>query len=203
MTWPMVAAFALALLVNAGMPGPSIAALVSRVITNGVRDVLPFLAAMWFGEVVWMTLAVTGLSSIAEALGSGFTVIRFAGAGYLLFLAWKMWRAPVERATEVSLPRTQPMRMFTAGLMVTFGNPKIMVFYLALLPTLIPIADVTVGVWAQIAVTMVIVLVTIDLAWSLLASRARRLLSSHRARRTANRASASAMAGAAILVATK
>ena len=52
MTLPMLAAFALALLINAGTPGPSIAALVSRVMTNGIRDVLPFLAALWFGEVV-------------------------------------------------------------------------------------------------------------------------------------------------------
>jgi len=199
----MIVAFALALLVNAGSPGPSIAALVSRVITNGFRDVLPFLAAMWFGEIVWMTFAVTGLTSIAQSLGTGFTVIRFAGAGYLLYLAWKMWKAPVEWQSDSEIPRSSPFRMFGAGLMVTFGNPKIMVFYLALLPTLIPMERMSVSVWAQLAGTMLVVLVAIDLSWSLLATRARKLLTSYRARRTANKISATAMAGAAVLVATK
>ena len=49
--------FALALIVAAGSPGPSIAALVARVLTNGFRDVLPFLAAMWIGEALWLTCA--------------------------------------------------------------------------------------------------------------------------------------------------
>ena len=203
MTWPTLAAFSLALLVSAGSPGPSIAALVSRVITNGFRDVAPFLAAMWIGEIVWMTFAVTGLSSIAQSLGTGFTVLRFAGAGYLLYLAWKMWRAPVDWQTSGEIPKSNPFKMFGAGLMVTFGNPKIMVFYLALLPTLIPLERMSVAVWAQLALTMLIVLVAIDLGWSLLATRARKLLTSLRARRTANRVSAAAMAGAAVLVATK
>ena len=52
--------FAGALLVAAGSPGPSIAALVARVLSGGLRDVLPFLLAMWIGEAVWLTLAVFG-----------------------------------------------------------------------------------------------------------------------------------------------
>ena len=52
--------FALALTLNAGSPGPSIAALVARVISNGWRDVMPFLSAMWIGEVLWLTLAMPG-----------------------------------------------------------------------------------------------------------------------------------------------
>ena len=49
-----LAIFAGALIVAAGSPGPSIAALVARVIARGVRDVLPFLAAMWVGEAAWL-----------------------------------------------------------------------------------------------------------------------------------------------------
>lgn len=60
MTLSALAVFAFALLVTAGTPGPSVAALVARVLTNGVRDVLPFLAAMWLGEAMWLTLAVAG-----------------------------------------------------------------------------------------------------------------------------------------------
>lgn len=88
--------FALALIIAAGTPGPSVAALVARVLTNGFRDVLPFLAAMWLGEALWLTCAVAGLAVIARSFGLVFIVLKFAGVAYLLFLAWKMWRAPAD-----------------------------------------------------------------------------------------------------------
>jgi threonine/homoserine/homoserine lactone efflux protein len=195
--------FAGALFVAAGSPGPSIAALVSRVLTRGLRDVLPFLAAMWVGEVLWLTVAVAGLAAIAETFHLMFVVIKWAGIAYLLYLAWKMWTASetVDPAT-VSADRS-PVRMFLAGLAVTLGNPKIMVFYLALLPSIVNLRAITVLGWAELALTLLVVLVCIDLAWSLLAIQARRVLRSPRAVRRANRASATLMTGAAVAIATR
>jgi threonine/homoserine/homoserine lactone efflux protein len=195
--------FALALIVAAGSPGPSVAALVARVLTNGFRDVLPFLAAMWLGEAMWLTCAVAGLAVLAHAFATVFLVLKFAGVAYLLFLAWKMWFAPGD-VQEGSLPGTQsPWRMFTAGLMVTLGNPKIMVFYLALLPTIIDLSRVGTVAWFELVLTMLIVLMSVDLGWALLAVRARTLLKSRRAVKIANRASATAMAGAAAAIASR
>ena len=65
-------AFAVALIVTAGSPGPSVAALVARVLTNGIRDVLPFLAAMWLGEALWLTAAVGGLTVLAQTFALAF-----------------------------------------------------------------------------------------------------------------------------------
>ncbi len=65
-----LAIFALALALGAGSPGPSVAALVSRVLTRGLRDVLPFLAALWLGEVVWLTLVVAGCPPSRRASAS-------------------------------------------------------------------------------------------------------------------------------------
>lgn len=203
MTLSALAVFALALLVAAGSPGPSIAALVARVLTNGVREVLPFLAAMWLGEMLWLTAAVTGLAMVAETFHHLFLALKVAGIVYLLWLAWTMWTAPAILRGE-ALPNGQrPWRMFIAGLLVTLGNPKIMVFYLALLPTLIDLHQVGPTAWAQLVATAVLVLAGIDLTWALLAARARRLLRSPRAVRLANRTSASAMAGAALAIAAK
>jgi len=195
--------FALALIVAAGTPGPSIAALVARVLSNGFRDVLPFLAAMWLGEAVWLTCAVAGLAVLAHTFGMVFIALKFIGVAYLLFLAWKMWFAPadVEKGT---LPRGQsPWRMFAAGLMVTLGNPKIMVFYLALLPAIIDVSRVGTVAWLELTLTMLAVLMAVDFGWALLAARARKLLTSRRAVRIANRTSATMMAGAAAAIATR
>nr|WP_175799614.1 LysE family translocator [Burkholderia anthina] len=203
MTLSALAVFAIALLVIACTPGPSVAALVARVLTNGMRDVLPFLAAMWIGEALWLTLAVAGLSAFARTFETGLLVLKLLGVVYLLFLAWKMWTAPTDtRADE--LPHGQsPWRMFVAGTLVTLGNPKIMLFYLALLPTIVDLTHVGVLAWAELVGTMLGILILTDCFWSLLAVRARAFLTSARAKRIANRTSATAMAGAAVAIATR
>jgi threonine/homoserine/homoserine lactone efflux protein len=195
--------FALALIIAAGTPGPSIAALVARVLTNGFRDVLPFLAAMWLGEALWLTCAVAGLAVIARSFGMMFIALKFIGVAYLLFLAWKMWRAPADVEGR-DLPSGQsPWRMFVAGLLVTLGNPKIMMFYLALLPTIIDLSRIGTVAWFELTLTMLIVLMAVDFGWALLATRARKLLSTRRAVRITNRASATVMAGVAAAIATR
>ncbi|MBO6724396.1 MAG: LysE family translocator [Rhizobiaceae bacterium] len=195
--------FAGALVVSAGSPGPSIAALVARVLTRGVRDVLPFLAAMWVGEAIWLSLAIFGLAVVAQSFHLAFVVIKWAGVAYLLWLAWKMWTAPVAEE-GAALPKSDsPIKLFLAGMAVTLGNPKIMVFYLALLPTIVDLGSVTVLGWAELTATMAVVLVAVDLGWAFAAAQARRLLKSPRATRIANRVSATAMAGAAGAIATR
>lgn len=195
--------FALALVVAAGSPGPSIAALIARVMTSGLRDVLPFLAAMWLGEALWLGCAVAGLVALAHTFAAVFVALKIAGVAYLLYLAWKMWRAPAD-VRESQLPtQRSPWRMFGAGLAVTLCNPKIMVFYLALLPTLVDLSHVGTLAWLELTLTMLVVLSAVDLGWALAAARARKLLTSRRAVRIANRASATMMADAAAAIATR
>jgi threonine/homoserine/homoserine lactone efflux protein len=195
--------FAGALLVAAGSPGPSIAALVARVISRGYRSVLPFLAAMWIGEAIWLCLAASGASFIAQSFHTFFVILKYCGVAYLLYLAWKMWTAPAV-VREGDLPsEDSPWRLFLTGMAITLGNPKIMVFYLALLPSLIDLSGVTVLGIAELVGVMMLVLIAVDLAWVVAAAQARRWLKSSRAMRIANRVSATAMGGAAIAIATK
>lgn len=190
------------LLVTAGSPGPSIAALIARVLTSGWRAVLPFLAAMWIGEAIWLTLAVWGLAALATTFHTAFLVLKWAGVAYLLWLAWGLWHR--EPGAEGAMPeRGSALGLFGAGLAVTLGNPKIAVFYLALLPTIVDLGAATLGGWLALTATMLVVLVVIDLAWVALAARARILLRTPAAVRAANRCSAGMMAGAATLIATR
>jgi threonine/homoserine/homoserine lactone efflux protein len=203
MTATALIGFAFALVVAAGSPGPSIVALVARVLTGGLREVLPFLAAMWIGEAMWLTIAVAGLAFVAQAFALLFLIIKFAGIGYLLWLAWKMWTAGAEIAGD-RLPEAQkPWRMFLAGMAITLGNPKIMVFYLAVVPSLLDLKHLTLAAWVELTLTMLTVLIAIDLGWAMAAARARRLFKRRRAARVANRASATLMIGAAAVIATE
>ncbi len=203
MTVASLAIFAAALFVAAGSPGPSIAALVARVISKGFRDVFPFLAAMWIGEGIWLSFAVFGLAVVAQTFHLAFVVVKWIGVAYLAWLAWKMWTAPVD-AKEGEMPKEDsPAKLFLAGMAVTLGNPKIMMFYLALLPTIIDLASVTLVGWLELTATMAVVLVAIDIGWVIAAAQARKLLKSRRAMKIANRVGAGTMAGAAAAIAAR
>ncbi|MCW1932536.1 LysE family translocator [Pararhodobacter zhoushanensis] len=198
-----ISVFALALMVAAGTPGPSIGALVSRVLARGWRDVLPFVAAMWLGEVAWLLAALAGLTTLAQSFHLAFVVLKWAGVAYLVWMAVQMWRAPGQ-AGEGALPRRgSAWSMFGAGLAVTLGNPKIMVFYLALLPTLVDLRATGWGEAAVLAGVTLVTLAVVDLGWIALAQRARALLRTPRAVRLTNRASALVMGGAAAAIAAK
>ncbi|OSQ30178.1 LysE family translocator [Thalassospira sp. MCCC 1A03138] len=195
--------FAGALLVASGSPGPSVAALVARVLARGYRDILPFLAALWIGELIWLSFAVLGLSAIANSFHLLFTIIKYVGVVYLLYLAWKMWHGPVDVDAETIPDTKSGVRMFIAGMTVTMGNPKIMLFYMALVPTVIDLASVSLFGWFELSVALMVVLVAVDLTWVFMASRLRHLIRSRRAMKIANRTSATVMAGAAVAIASR
>jgi threonine/homoserine/homoserine lactone efflux protein len=203
MTLSALLIFAGALVISAGSPGPSIAALVARVIARGTRGVVPFISAMWIGEALWLACAIFGLAVIAQTFSWAFVIIKYCGIAYLVFLAWKMWHAPV-KVEEHDLPNdSSSLRLFLTGLAITLGNPKIMVFYLALLPTILDLSHVTVAGWAELTTTMLIVLAAVDLSYVAAAHKARAFIRSVKAMRAANRTSAVAMGGAAVMMATR
>ena len=203
MTLSALIIFFVAEFVFAVTPGQSVAALVARVINRGWRSVLPFLAAMWIGEIIWLTCAVAGLSHIAQTFHEAFVGLKYLGVAYLFYLAYRMWTARTEEK-EAVLPKSErPTRLFLAGLAVTLGNPKLMVFYIAFLPSIIDLAMVTPFIWLELTLTLGLALIAGDFIWVLLASQARRWLKSPRAVKLANRVSATVMGGAATAIAAE
>lgn len=198
-------AFAGILVVAAGTPGPNVGALVARVISRGHKGVFPFMFGLWLGDAVWLSLAVWGLSALASTFHTAFLVLKYAGVAYLCYLAWKMWFAPVDTdVDESAIPNQgEGRKLFFSALAVTLGNPKIMVFYIAILPTIIDINKVSMLGWVELLAVMFAVLAAVDSAWVFLAAQARRFLRSPRMMRVANRTSAGMMAGAAVAIATR
>lgn len=199
-----LAIYAAALFLAAASPGPGIAAIVARVLGRGPGGALAFTAGVAIGDVVWLTFAVAGLAVLAQTFHGIFIAVKWAGITYLLYLAWQMWTAPaVERAIEANTAPERPAALFLGGLAVTMGNPKVMVFYLALLPTLVDLAHLSwLGYFELVAATLAI-LGVVFASYVMLAVRARRLFTSARAMRSINRASACAMVGAATWVAVR
>jgi threonine/homoserine/homoserine lactone efflux protein len=193
-----------ALLVGAASPGPGVVALVARVIAGGLAGVSPFVAGLILGDLLWLAAAVLGLAVVAHAFHEAFVIIKFAGAAYLLYLAYRMWTAPAT-APVVAGParRDRHSGLFLAGLSVTLGNPKVAGFYLALLPNLIDLGHVDLLGYAEMAAICVTVLTVVFGGYALAAARARALFGNPRAVRLFNRTGGTLMAGAAIAAASK
>jgi threonine/homoserine/homoserine lactone efflux protein len=193
-----------ALLVAAVSPGPGIVALVARVIGGGLAGIVPFVAGLILGDLIWLAAAVLGLAVVAHTFHELFVAIKFAGAAYLLYLAYRMWTAPAQ-AMDIAEPsnRDRSASLFLAGLSVSLGNPKVIGFYLALLPNLIDLRHVDLFGYAELAGLCVAVLTVVLGAYALAAARARALFTSRRAVKLFNRTGGTLMAGAAIAVASK
>jgi threonine/homoserine/homoserine lactone efflux protein len=133
-----------------------------------------------------------------------FLVVKYLGVAYLVYLAFRLWTAPAEgHATKAAKTPDGRGRLFLAGLALTLGNPKVMVFFLAILPTVVDLERLTPVAALEIGALIVIILSVVLAAYGSLADRARRLIASPRAVRILNRVCGGALVGAAAAVAAR
>ncbi|MGO4171187.1 LysE family translocator [Bosea sp. TAF32] len=184
-------------------PGPAIAALVARSLSTGFRRSLPFLAGIVAGDLVWFTLSALGLSVLMQSFHGVFVAIKYAGCAYLIYLAFKAWTAPAEPPKPSPAARGEGIRLFLGGIALTLGNPKVMIFFLSILPLVIDLNALTPLAYLEVMALIAPILGGTMLAYAYAADRARRLVASPRAMRWINRTTGGVMAGAAAAIATR
>jgi threonine/homoserine/homoserine lactone efflux protein len=180
----VLAAAYLAVLV---LPGPGVTALVARVLARGTHDAPAYIAGFVCGSLVWFSIAATGLAVLASDFATVFVAIRYAGAAYLLYLAWKLWTAPPRPLGAAEASPDGPGRLFLTGLAINLGNPKVIVFFLALLPTVVDLGALTPLGFAELAAIIAFICSGVLAVYAMAAARARPVLTSTRAVRLVNR----------------
>jgi threonine/homoserine/homoserine lactone efflux protein len=185
-----------------GDTGPGVAAIIARSLAQGTRGSVAFIAGFLVGDLIWFIVAATGLAALAQTAQTAFLLVKYAGVAYLLYLAYRMWRTKPQLGNDNAevLSSESRSRLFLGSLALTLGNPKTMVFFLALLPTVIQLERLDLADFVEIIAAMSIVLPLVLGGYTLLAARARRFFASERAVRRINRVSGAAMAGAAVAV---
>lgn len=155
-------AFALIALGMVLTPGPNMVYLISRSISQGAVAGLISLGGVALGFVFYMLAAVFGITALVMAVPFAYDVLRFAGAAYLLWLAWQAVRPGGHSPFQVrQLPKDGPRKLFLMGLFTNLLNPKAAVLYMSLLPQFIdPAANVltqalTLG-FMQIAISITV-----------------------------------------------
>lgn len=147
-------------------PGPNMMYLASRSVVQGRAAGFVSLAGVATGFVVWLLLAAFGITALAMAVPLAYDALRFAGAAYLLWLAWQAVRPGARSAFEVrELPHDSPRRLFTMGMMTNLLNPKAAALYLSLLPQFVVPARGSVFLQSvQLGVVQIMVSLTVNSA---------------------------------------
>jgi len=199
-----LAFFALVYFIFVITPGPGVAAMIARGLGTGTKGAWPYAAGFMLGDMTWFTIAAAGLGTLATQFAVAFMVVKYAGCLYLVYLACKIWTAPphVENIHAAHVA-TAPWPSFIGALTLCLGNPKVIVFFISVMPLVVDVTHVT--LWSYLAMLGVMVpfapLLTFTTLY--LAKRARMVFQSAQALKRINRGSATLMAGAAAVIALK
>lgn len=132
---PAILAFALICLGMVVTPGPNMIYLVSRSICQGPAAGLVSLGGVALGFVFYMLMSALGITVLIMAVPFAYDVLKFAGAAYLLWMAWQALKPGGRSPFQVrDLPKDSPRKLFAMGLVTNLLNPKAAVLYLSLLP---------------------------------------------------------------------
>ncbi|MBL8523264.1 MAG: LysE family translocator [Betaproteobacteria bacterium] len=135
---PDLLLFSGAALIMVLTPGPNMIYLISRSICQGRRAGVISLFGVIAGFLVHMFAAAVGLTALFLAVPMAYELLKWAGAAYLMWLAWQAVRPGARSPFEArDLPHDPPRRLFLMGFLTNLLNPKVAMFYLAVMPQFI------------------------------------------------------------------
>jgi threonine/homoserine/homoserine lactone efflux protein len=183
-------AFAAASAIMLAIPGPTILLVVSYALGHGRKTALATVTGVALGDFTAMTASLFGLGAVLAASATLFTVLKWIGGAYLIWLGIKLWRAPVmfePMADNDNLPEKKSIRVFLHAYVVTALNPKSIVFFVAFVPQFLNPALPFFGQMLIMEATF-LVLATINAStYALAANAARGLIRKASIQRAVNR----------------
>lgn len=181
MSLELYAAYVLACAVIALVPGPTVTVIVANSLAHGARAGLLNVAGTQLGLALMMAILVVGLSSVIAAMAWLFEWLRWAGAAYLVYLGWKLLRAPdaLHEIKTISLPRGG---FVLQGFLVLMANPKALLWFGAFIPQFVDPGGDYVGQIVLLGLTAMAVALVSDGAYAVVTGRAGAFLSKSRVR---------------------
>jgi len=172
--------FGLASLALAVVPGPAVLYIVAQSVQGGRRAGVVSSLGVSTGGMFHVAAAVIGLSAVLSASATAFTAVKLAGAAYLVYLGIRTLLSPDDRIAGRSAEPTL-WRTYRQGVVVNVLNPKTALFFLAFLPQFVDPDGSTRGQLAVLGLVFVVIALTTDLLWALVAGTAGAVLRRSRA----------------------
>ncbi len=186
------------------IPGPTILLVVSYALSHGRRTALATVAGVAAGDLLAMTLSLAGVGALLAASATAFTVLKWIGAAYLIWLGVKLWRAPAVplAAAADEPPAVPPARsMGLHAFAVTALNPKSIAFFVAFLPQFISPDHPPVPQMVIMGGTFLVLAIANAAAYGLLAGSLRAQIRRPATMRLVNRVGGTALIGAGVATA--
>ena len=174
-------AFVLAALALALVPGPTVTVIIANSLKHGTHAGLMNVLGTQLGVLIWLGIAALGLGAALALMGVWFVALRYAGAAYLVWLAYKLFmsKGDLAAATNRALPRGS---FFLQGFVVIMSNPKMLVLFGALIPPFIPAGADVVRMTLILGGTFMVIAMIGDTIYAIAAGRAGAWLSQKRIR---------------------
>jgi threonine/homoserine/homoserine lactone efflux protein len=167
------------------IPGPTILLVLSYSIAHGRKATFPLVAGVALGDSIAITFSLIGLGTLLAASAFWFTMIKWIGGLYLIYLGLRLVRGAAKpmQLQSAGTQQVSPRKLFTNAFIVTALNPKSIVFFIALLPQFISAAHpATTQLWI-LGVTFVVLATIGATSYALFAASIRRFLASPRAQK--------------------
>jgi threonine/homoserine/homoserine lactone efflux protein len=193
-------AFAAASFVIGVIPGPGVTMIVGYALAAGRRAALSAVAGAAAGNFTAMSLSLAGVGAVLAASALAFTVLKWAGAAYLIALGLFTIGKTLGKAPASEAP-LKPRMTFVGAFAVTALNPKTIVFFVAFAPQFMSASAPYLPQAAILVTTFVLLVAATDAAYAWLASSFAPALKSPRVRRWAERAGGGALVGAGLATA--
>ena len=188
-------AFTLAAAAMLAIPGPTILLVIGQSLGASRRNALPLVAGVALGDLSAMTLSLAGLGALLATSATAFSVLKWAGAAYLIWLGVRLWRAPVEAGAAAPLTGRRALRQ---AYVVTALNPKGIAFFVAFVPRFLNPALPFLPQAALLVATFVALGALNAAFYALLAGRVSGAVGRPAVRRWLNRAGGSVLVGAGL-----
>src|SRR5215475_3729098 len=202
MTLELWAAFVAASSILLVIPGPTVLLVMSYALGQGWRTALPMAIGVALGDFTAMTLSMLGLGALLAASATLFTVLKWVGGAYLVWLGIKLWRAGGSLDAAPRTDRVSAMRMLAHAWLVTALNPKSITFFVAFLPAFLdPKADFLTQMLVFESTFLVLAFAN-AFSYALVASKARGLVGNPRAIGVLNRTGGGLLIGAGVATVT-
>lgn len=193
-------AFLLATLALLVVPGPTVMLVIGQSLGAGRRHALPLVAGVALGDLTAMTLSLAGLGAVLAASAAAFTVLKWVGAAYLVYLGVRMWRAPV---TADAAPPLRAQAAFRQAYVVTTLNPNGIAFFVAFVPQFISPGAAFVPQAAILVASFVTLASLNTTVYAVLAGQMSSLVRLPAVRRGFNRAGGGVLVGAGLALALR
>jgi threonine/homoserine/homoserine lactone efflux protein len=194
-------AFLLAAFVVLIIPGPTVTLVLSYALGRGRSHAWWIVAGVALGDLTAMTLSMLGLGALLAASAGAFTVLKWIGAAYLVYLGVKLWRAAPKADGPVAPDGRPPRAMLLHAFAVTALNPKSLVFFVAFLPQFVNPEAELLPQFTIFVATFVTMAALNVLGFAFLASAARRAVRKPAVQRAVNRTGGTLLIGAGLLAA--